>query len=132
MSIGINACKGCHAKIEAFNATVAADYSGDGTAGGIRDEVKDLMGKVQDAIANKTGAVRIEYKKGSVVLFDKTGKPIEKFDDNVYAAAYNYLVIKQDGTYGVHNPWYSVQLLQSSYKAVTGKDIPNAKKYGES
>jgi len=46
--------------------------------------------------------------------------------NNVYMAAYNMAFVTNDHSEGIHNTGYSVNLLQSSYKAVTGTTILNS------
>jgi hypothetical protein len=41
-------------------------------------------------------------------------------------ASWNYLLIKNDSSLGVHNPAFAVEVLQRSYRMVTGSDVPGA------
>lgn len=41
-------------------------------------------------------------------------------------AAWNLVIIQGDRSLGVHNPAFVVEVLQRSYKVVTGSDVPNA------
>jgi hypothetical protein len=43
--------------------------------------------------------------------------------DAVYAAAYNWVFVGNDHSEGIHNTGYAVNLLQSSYQALTGSPI---------
>jgi predicted metal-binding protein len=43
--------------------------------------------------------------------------------DALYQAAYNWVYVGNDGSEGIHNTGYAVNLLQSAYKAVTGGNI---------
>lgn len=40
-------------------------------------------------------------------------------------AGFNLLAVEFDHSHGIHNAAFTVQLLQQSYKHVTGFDIPN-------
>jgi hypothetical protein len=44
--------------------------------------------------------------------------------DALYGAAYNWAFVSNDGSSGIHNTGYAVNLLQSAYKAVTGTTVP--------
>ncbi|WP_156946380.1 hypothetical protein [Desulfitibacter alkalitolerans] len=35
-------------------------------------------------------------------------------------------LVAQDGSLGLHNPIFAVQLLQQSYSQLTGEDVPDA------
>lgn len=41
-------------------------------------------------------------------------------------ALWNYWVIANEGSKGVHNTAFSVQVLQRTYRQLTGKDVPGA------
>ncbi len=45
---------------------------------------------------------------------------------DVVRAAWNLLIIESDHSGGVHNPAFVVSVLQRSYRALTGTDVPNA------
>ena len=78
-----------------------------------------------EAVKEKTGAGRFLSAHGSVII-DANGEEMEEIPDEIYQAAYNYLLVSSDGSLGIHNPTYAVQLLQQSYKWLTGKDVPGA------
>lgn len=41
-------------------------------------------------------------------------------------AAWNLLLLQGDRSFGIHNPAFVIEVLQRSYKAVTGTEVPNA------
>ncbi|RMH72910.1 MAG: hypothetical protein D6675_03640, partial [Gemmatimonadetes bacterium] len=41
-------------------------------------------------------------------------------------AGYNMVYLHDDKSHGIHNPDYAVQLLQQSYRYLTGTNVPNA------
>ncbi len=47
----------------------------------------------------------------------------------LYQAAYNYAFVTKDGSGGIHNTGYAVNLLQSSVELVTGTPYPSAKRF---
>ena len=47
--------------------------------------------------------------------------------ERLYKAAYNWVYIaEEDGSFGIHNTEYTVKLLQTSYRQLTGQDVPGA------
>jgi hypothetical protein len=44
----------------------------------------------------------------------------------LYKAAYNYLFVRLDGSRGLHNLPYTIQLLQQTIRALDGPDEPHA------
>jgi nitrate/TMAO reductase-like tetraheme cytochrome c subunit len=126
-----NACGSCHSGLDTFNRPAPADYDGDGTAEGIQDEVQGLQELVKEAIDEKLAAggkyVAFISSHGNID-WENAAKEVseEAPSEELYKAAWNYFFVDFDGSKGVHNPVYTVQLLQQSYKLVTGKDVPNA------
>jgi len=45
----------------------------------------------------------------------------------IYNALYNIFLVEDEGSFGIHNPVYAVQLLQKSYKDLAGSDVPGAR-----
>lgn len=132
----MNACTDCHPGLTTVNRRALGDYDGDKVLEGIQDEVEGLMGILEDAIVAKyasKGVIELGDVSGKIVfVVDKTNpekptglaaKVVSKDD---YKAAWNLFLVEDDGSEGIHNPAYVVQLLQQSYKSVTGKDVPNA------
>ncbi len=111
----VNPCTSCHSGVTTFNFTADADYDGDGAIEGVQDEVKGLL----DALAKKLPPL-----DSTDVDSTTTG-----FSDDQLKAAYNYLLFSRDGSYGAHNFGYTVYMLQTSYKNLTGSDIPGGTLY---
>ncbi len=119
-------CADCHQGATDFNFTAKGDYDGNGKREGIQDEVAGLLDILEKAICDELGGGSFEASKGSISYYDKNGNPISGVADKVYLASYNYFLIKFDGSVGVHNPLFTVQILQYSYKYLTGQEVPNA------
>lgn len=119
-------CGKCHQGISNFNPEAKEDYDGNGKKEGFQDEVKGLMDAVRGAIGKKLNGGKFESGGGKFTFKDASGKAM-KAPDDVYMATYNLSLIEWDNSKGVHNPSFTVQMLQQSYKALTGKDVPNAK-----
>ncbi|NLN06817.1 MAG: ammonia-forming cytochrome c nitrite reductase subunit c552 [Firmicutes bacterium] len=120
------ACGQCHQGITETNLAAGGDYDGDGDKEGLQSEVEGLLSLVAEAVKEKTGGGEISSAHGSVVITNANGEEMEEIPDEIYQAAYNYLLVSSDGSLGIHNPTYAVQLLQQSYKWLTGKDVPGA------
>lgn len=122
-------CASCHQDATDFNLEAKADYDGDGKVEGIQDEVSGLLDILEKAIIEELDGGSFEPSKGVINYYDKNGNPISSVPDKLYLASYNYLLIQNDGSKGVHNPLFAVQLLQYSYKELTGREVPNAYKF---
>lgn len=119
------ACNKCH-QFETFNTEAKADYDGNGQKEGVQTEVDGLLKLVNDEILEKLDGGKFVSSHGSVEIQDKDGNVVETPpEENVYNAAWNYFFVDYDGSKGIHNPKYVVQLLQQSYKGLTGNDVPN-------
>lgn len=129
----LNACANCHADLKDLNRRALADYDGDKKLEGIQDEIHGLLEELKEAIKEKYQLVDLIDKSGRIMFVtdnsdtaNPKGLEAGKVSENDYKAAFNYFLIEADGSEGIHNPAYAVQLLQQSYKAVTGHDVPNA------
>lgn len=122
----LNACRPCHADIKSFNRTAYGDYDGNGTIEGIQIEVAGLIKKTEAEVLKVAKATKRASAHGAAVFYDAAGKEMKGVDPKAYKAAYNLFFVEFDGSGGVHNPAYTVQLLQSTYKALTGQDVPGA------
>lgn len=106
----------CHGKVPvtSFDRTAFADYDGNGKIEGVQSEVKGLL-----------TLLAAELPKGSNgnVLSSVTQNnttPLQR------QALWNYNVIVNDGSYGVHDAAFTIQVLQRTYKELTGRDVPGA------
>lgn len=120
------ACGDCHDNIgEDANLAAGSDYDGDGETAGFQDEVQGLLDRVEEAIMAELDGGSFTTGSGAIQFTDEEGEAIE-VPNEVYMAAYNHVLVRQDGSLGIHNPIYVVQLLQQSYQAVTGEAVPDA------
>ncbi|HWI55039.1 MAG TPA: ammonia-forming cytochrome c nitrite reductase subunit c552 [Desulfobacteria bacterium] len=121
-----NTCGNCH-NFDTFNPPAKADYDGDGRKEGIQSEVAGLLGVVKGAIDKKLDGGKFTSAAGKIQFEDKQAKVLSSPPSpEVYNAAWNYFLINNDGSKGVHNPAYAVQLLQQTYKELMGADVPKA------
>jgi hypothetical protein len=112
---------GCHGEMSQvadthyFNKKARADYDGDGKLETVQEEVAGLLEK----IINKQGTGLLQtmkdapYNAKGQFANSKAQYPLE-----VVAALYNYKFVLEDGSKGVHNTTYAVQLLMDSIKSL--------------
>jgi hypothetical protein len=112
---------GCHAEMKQvpgkhlFDRTAAADYDGDGRIETIQEEVQGLLQR----IINKQGSGLLQTMKDP--LYDAKGAFIRnkvQYPVEVVAALYNYKFVLEDGSRGMHNTKYALQLLMDSIKGL--------------
>jgi nitrate/TMAO reductase-like tetraheme cytochrome c subunit len=119
------ACGRCHQGITAVNLSAAADYDGDGNTEGFQDEVQGLLDLLKSRVAQELAGGTFESAGGRIIFKNAAGEEVQ-VPNELYQAAYNHLLASQDGSLGVHNPLFTVQLLQQSYRMLTGENVPNA------
>lgn len=119
------ACANCHGDISEFNdITAKKDYDADGSIEGIQHEVEGLMDLLAETLVNyDTDNYSGKYLGGDAtvdyhVVIDSLAATVE---DSTEAGAvmlrkggYNLALAAEDGSHGVHNPAYVIQLLQQS------------------
>lgn len=116
------ACVNCHGQITAFNQIpAAADFDGDGTVEGLQEEVHGLLVLLRDAIVNTPPGLDTTVGGFVSALGDPTRSTLQQRE-----AGWNWVYVYQDGSKGIHNPDYLVQLLQTSYNYITSEPVPGA------
>lgn len=110
-----HACQPCHGAISEFTDIVAKeDFDGDGAIEGVQDEVRGLLDSLRVAIID--ASVTEEAREAIEEAEDFTevvGDTLVSTRDQ-RAASYNWAFVEFDGSHGVHNAAYSVQVLQRS------------------
>ena len=98
----VGLCTDCHGNIDSFDFK-RGDYDGDGIVRGVQTEVKALLDQLGNLLPPAGPGVTItsSYTKPQL------------------RAAYNYLFVLEDGSYGVHNLSYAVGLLKASIADLT-------------
>jgi hypothetical protein len=99
-------CAQCHGAITNFNL-VREDYNGDGIIEGVQTEVQHLLDQLSTFLPPDTTV------KSS--LSTSTNWTIQQLN-----AAYNWQMVNNDGSLGVHNTAYAVGLLKASITDLTG------------
>jgi hypothetical protein len=109
----VEACEPCHGVLADFDAVIAKqDFDWDGTIEGVQDEVQGLLDSLQTAIIDASTS---QASRDSLLAnFEgNLGKPtITTVDQR--KAGYNWSYVLFDGSTGIHNTTYAVQLLQQS------------------
>lgn len=95
-------CAGCHAGAEVYNLTALGDYDGDGTTEGIQDEFDGVLGQLRAELLTRG---LIDANDGSTA---GSRSAVEA------GAIYNFRLGLRDGSRGVHNPAYTMDLLKTS------------------
>jgi len=120
-NINIAACQQCHTTLTTFDRKARGDYDGDGTTEGIQTEIAGLLAILKTAV---TVSGTVTFSSDSFgrdeFIFSAGATSKEK------KAAFNWLFVNDDKSKGIHNTAYAVQLLQKSYKDLTGTDVPGA------
>jgi len=149
----VASCTQCHTTASDFRDVARGDYDGNTLVEPIQDEIEGLRTALLAAIEtqvttlvgstatviNDHGRIKYQITAGSLIRtfpgpsvtasdnpdisWNSLTQPEKDQWDALYQAAYNWVFVKNDGSEGIHNTGYAVNLLQSSYKAVTGTTI---------
>lgn len=125
------ACTPCHGAITDFDDILAKqDFDGNGLIEGVQTEVTGLLTLMETAIAatglDSIAALGLQTAVGKPDTHD-VWTPVINAGINpvdVRKAAYNYFAVSFDGSLGIHNAAFAIQLLQQSYLFLTGNPIP--------
>ncbi len=105
------ACVQCHGEIEGFDFK-RQDYDGDGMVEGVQTEVRGLLDTLAFMLP-PVGVAKPNHSATNLAIDKNWTKPQLR-------AAYNYLFVVEDGSYGVHNLSYAVGLLKTSIADLNG------------
>jgi hypothetical protein len=127
----ITGCVACHADIEQvpgteiFDIKAAADYDNDGTVEPVQAEVQGLLDYFVNA--NGTGLLQNTnppmYKRDATATFHDLGSGWANsrngdWSEAEVAALFNYKLIVEDRSLGVHNTKYTIQVLYDTIEAL--------------
>ncbi len=121
----VEACEECHGVISDFDQIRAKyDFDGNGQIEGVQSEIAGLLEVLKTAIidASVTPGARdslLNAEDFSVAVGDTLITTPEQ-----RASGYNYFFVEYDGSHGVHNATYAIQLLQQSALALGGDKLP--------
>jgi hypothetical protein len=113
----VEACQNCHGTIYAFDDIKALeDFDGNGTIEGIQSEVSGLLNILVTELVNSgldtTGG--LTHALGDTTISTRAQRE----------SGYNWAFITDDKSLGIHNPDYTIQLLQQSIQHLTGNPLP--------
>lgn len=95
--------EGCH---EQDPRQATEDYDGDGQEEEFQAEIDGLLEAARTNIEQRAGGP-FRSERGAIVF--EGGRAV---DNDVYADAYNYLLVWNDGSRGLHNPEFTVNVLR--------------------
>jgi hypothetical protein len=119
----VQACAPCHGVLNDFDEVMAKrDFDGDGTIEGVQDEVLGLMATLRqtiiDASATEEARTALEADfEGQLGVTTVTTVDQRK-------AGYNWSYVAFDGSKGIHNTAYAIQLLQQSILFLNPRGLP--------
>lgn len=115
-----NACGICHGELQTtLERTARGDYDGDGSLETIQDEVTGLLDVLREGILDNFEGTSLS-SNGKISI---TGDALTALTSGQQWALYNYNFVWLDGSYGIHNTSYAIQILQRSYYGVYGHTI---------
>jgi hypothetical protein len=122
----IEACRECHGQgLASFRDVIAKqDFDGDGTTEGVQDEVEGLMEQLRETIIE--ASLTPEDSLALVQDFEGKLPDTTVTTQDQRKAGYNYLYVEFDGSKGVHNTTYAIQLLQRSMLFLDPGALPEA------
>lgn len=114
----VASCTPCHASLATFDRVIGEDFDGDGRVDGVQTEIRRLMQLLASAVffADTGGAVTQPDGPGTPMLVSAAASSTAPLRE----AVYNYNFVAIDGSFGIHNTTYAVQILQRTYGALTG------------
>lgn len=115
-----NACSSCHGSLTTYDRTARGDYDGDGVVEGTQTEVRGLFDILRPAILTSMPGTAVDEESGKIEI---GSGDFANLSDLQKEALYNYNFVWEDGSFGVHNTAYAVQLLQRSYWGIFGRPI---------
>lgn len=114
-------CQKCHTGVTTFDFPAKDDFDGNGKVEGVQTEVKGLLALIAAELPKDPATGNISLPSGDITLLPTTEE--QNKAKNLRMANYNYTLVNNDGSYGIHNFRYAVDLLRTTYKQLTGKDV---------
>jgi len=129
--VNVSGCVDCHKDIKQLSGTdmfdykAKADYDRDGTVEAVQVEVQGLL----DALVNENGTGYLQtmnppmFKKDAKATFHDlgsgwSGSKSGSWSEAQIGALWNYKMIIEDRSRGVHNATYTIQVLYDTLKAL--------------
>ena len=103
---GLLACQPCHGTITNYtDIRASADYDGNGKIEGFQTEVLGLLAKLKNRLPHDSTGEVVSMKADSLKV---------KGNQKLIGDIWNYWFVKEDRSIGVHNPKYTIALLQKA------------------
>lgn len=115
----VNACATCHSGLDTYDLRATGDYDGNGIVEGVQTEVSGLLDILREGILETMPGTSASAA-GSISI---GAGDFASLSDDQKRAIYNFNFVSNDGSLGIHNTAYAVQLLQRSYHGVYGRPI---------
>lgn len=107
-------CQTCHYGATSFDINMRnIDHDGDGTVEGFQSEIDGLMEELADRIVAETDSVEVCNLNLDSEFLSPAGR----------LAFYNWAMVEEDGSRGVHNPDYILTLIAAANAALDAGDI---------
>jgi hypothetical protein len=121
----LTACQECHGTLNSFDSILAKqDYDGDAAIEGVQSEVAGLKEILRLAVIGATHpdstADRLAFETDFVLAVGDTNVSSRAQRE----AGYNWCFVDFDGSSGVHNTTYAIQLLQQSTLYINPGKMP--------
>jgi hypothetical protein len=115
-----NACGSCHSGLTTLDRTARGDYDGDGTVEGVMTEVTGLLDILRPEILARFAGTSYDPDDDTISIgsTDFGNLTVEQ-----KGVLYNYNIITNDKSLGMHNTSYAVQVLQRAYGYLTHVDL---------
>ncbi len=109
---------GCHAAdpLNSINRMADQDFDGDGTIEGVQDEIKAMLSELKSELI-AANLLMLDPEDPDSSYHPVDGRVISDIDSS--GALWNYLVIAEERSYGIHNTDYAVALLESAMNFIT-------------
>jgi len=129
----VEACTQCHGEISDFSDIMAKrDYDNDGSVEGLQNEVSGLISSLVTSLVEYDNAHGGQYLGGDTeaepsVIADSLAATFGDTSETAVElrkGGYNLIYALDEGSHGVHNPAYVVQLLQQSIEYINPGKLP--------
>ncbi len=112
-----NACYPCHLNMTSVDRVMqtSLDYNRNGKREGIQTEIKGMLDQIAEAMIQK-------YPSITMLNNRELELNAETFDQMSYedkAVVYNYHLILRDGSFGIHNTAFTIEVLQQTLNQIS-------------
>jgi hypothetical protein len=118
-STASSACGGCHAGLTTTDRVPLSpqDYDGNGVAEGIQSETRGILENLKAELLARLPGVTWDAEEERLSI---SNADWQNLNLDQRAALYNFNLISEDKSEGIHNTDYSLAVLQRSYFHLTG------------